>query len=263
MSYESAARDTEGGLNWTLSDLNPKMREQAEAKLREIGKTRTHIIQDDNDREAKAMKKVGAVTKSLGDGAGGRGASPEDLRRNRESGEEKLEAVLENDAPVSSEVESFRSLRKRKTKVIQAHKKKSPQTPKIMLTPEQKQERKRASARNWARRQLQSPASEILMRQLENNAIPFVPEHRFHGLRRWRFDYAILRPKIAIEVDGGIWTRGRHTRGAGFERDMGKLNAAVVLGWRVLRFSPGMVRSGEAMRTIREAMNYPESGCSS
>ena len=40
------------------------------------------------------------------------------------------------------------------------------------------------------------------------------PEHRFHDTRKWRIDYAIIPEKIAIEVEGGAYTNGRHTRQA-------------------------------------------------
>ena len=66
--------------------------------------------------------------------------------------------------------------------------------------------------------------------------IPLVREYRFHPTRRWRFDAAFLEHKIAVEMEGGIWTRGRHTRGRGYRRDLEKYNAATELGWRVFRF---------------------------
>src|SRR4051812_46647081 len=47
-----------------------------------------------------------------------------------------------------------------------------------------------------------------------------VTEHRFHEARQWRFDYAFVAQKVAVEVEGGVWTRGRHTRGKGFLEDM-------------------------------------------
>lgn len=64
------------------------------------------------------------------------------------------------------------------------------------------------------------------------------PEYTFHPVRKWRFDYAWPLALIAVEVEGGVWTQGRHTRGAGFLADMEKYNAAVMFGWRVLRFVP-------------------------
>ncbi len=63
-------------------------------------------------------------------------------------------------------------------------------------------------------------------------------EYQFHPKRRWRFDHAWVEYKIALEIDGGAWSNGRHTRGKGFLGDMEKLNEAVISGWRVLRCTP-------------------------
>jgi len=84
-------------------------------------------------------------------------------------------------------------------------------------------------------------------------------ELQFHATRKWRFDYAWLAERVAAEVDGGIWVKGRHTRGAGYERDCEKLNAAVLLGWRVLRFTTGMVEDGRALLVLRDALARPRS----
>ena len=65
-----------------------------------------------------------------------------------------------------------------------------------------------------------------------------IKEYRFHDKRKWRFDYAIPEHKIAIEVEGGVWTGGRHTSPKGFLGDMEKYNTATVMGWRVLRTTP-------------------------
>ncbi len=64
-----------------------------------------------------------------------------------------------------------------------------------------------------------------------------VLEHRFHPKRKWRFDLAIPDKMIGIELEGGVWTRGRHTRGKGFIEDCNKYNAASVLGWTILRYT--------------------------
>jgi very-short-patch-repair endonuclease len=70
-----------------------------------------------------------------------------------------------------------------------------------------------------------------------------VREWRFHPVRRWRFDFAWPHPDVmvAVECEGGIWSRGRHVRGRGFEADCQKYNAAAVLGWKVLRVTGGML----------------------
>ena len=65
-----------------------------------------------------------------------------------------------------------------------------------------------------------------------------VAEYQFHVKRKWRFDYAIINLKIAIEVEGGVWVNGRHTRGAGFLKDMEKYNTATSMGWHIIRTIP-------------------------
>ena len=68
-----------------------------------------------------------------------------------------------------------------------------------------------------------------------------VAEHKFHPVRRWRFDWALPDQMIAFEFDGGVWTGGRHTRGEGFSLDCEKLNTAQLMGWRVFRFTAAHV----------------------
>lgn len=67
----------------------------------------------------------------------------------------------------------------------------------------------------------------------------FVREHRFDPTRLWRFDFANIEDKVAVEIEGGVWLRGRggHTSPSGFKKDCEKYNRAAVLGWRVLRYT--------------------------
>ena len=88
-----------------------------------------------------------------------------------------------------------------------------------------------------------------------------IAEARFDPDRRWRFDFAwkhlgyFGRGGVAVEIDGGIWTQGRHTRGAGYEGDVRKCNAAVSLGWRVYHVTASMLRNPQAcVRMVREAI---------
>lgn len=69
---------------------------------------------------------------------------------------------------------------------------------------------------------------------------PALLEFKFDIDRRWRFD-AAWQQQVAVEFEGAVWTRGRHTRGGGFTADIEKYNRAVELGWRVLRYTPEML----------------------
>ena len=85
-----------------------------------------------------------------------------------------------------------------------------------------------------------------------------VTEHPFarHLGRRWRFDFAWPDRWLAVEVDGGAWVPGggRHTRGAGFAADHDKFNRAMLLGWRVLRFTSRQLADGSALADLAEAL---------
>ena len=63
-------------------------------------------------------------------------------------------------------------------------------------------------------------------------------EWPFHPVRKWRFDYARPDLKIAIEVDGGVFTGGRHSGGVGQVKDMEKCNNACALDWLVFHITP-------------------------
>ena len=79
-----------------------------------------------------------------------------------------------------------------------------------------------------------------------------VREHRFDAVRRWRFDFSWPWAKVAVEVEGGTWSGGRHTRPSGFAADLEKYNAAALAGWRVLRFDGHAVKSGQAALVIAQ-----------
>ena len=79
-------------------------------------------------------------------------------------------------------------------------------------------------------------------------------EWKFHPVRKWRFDYSIPKYKIAIEIDGGVWTYGRHNRSAGYLADMEKFNAAAALGWVVLKFTPQQQYTRKTLEIIRQTI---------
>lgn len=98
-----------------------------------------------------------------------------------------------------------------------------------------------------------SDLEDQLAHQMKAAGLPDpVRELTFAKPRRWRFDFAFLDRLVAIEVEGGSWIGGRHTRGSGFEKDIEKSNAAQIAGWTVLRVTGAMIRDGRALATIEE-----------
>ncbi len=101
----------------------------------------------------------------------------------------------------------------------------------------------------------ESPLERMFAAQVEAAGLPTPErEYRFDSKRRWRMDFAWVEQKLAVECEGGIHSRGRHVRAAGFEADCEKYNAAALAGWRVLRVTARMIESGEAIEQIRRMM---------
>ncbi len=61
------------------------------------------------------------------------------------------------------------------------------------------------------------------------------------GIKDWRFDFAWVKSKIAVETEGGTWVHGAHVRGKHFRSDCEKYNFAQSLGWKVFRFTGDMI----------------------
>ena len=97
---------------------------------------------------------------------------------------------------------------------------------------------------------VESVGEAALIQQLRALKIEFVQEFKFHASRKWRADFHIKNTKLLIEIEGGIWSGGRHTRGNGYIGDMKKYNAATMMGFQVLRFSTEQVTSGFAIKQI-------------
>lgn len=81
-----------------------------------------------------------------------------------------------------------------------------------------------------------------------------VPEFKFHPTRKWRFDWCWPEQKLALEVQGGLFVNGRHSRGAALLKEHEKLNAAAALGYRVLFVTPGQIANGEAISVIEAGL---------
>lgn len=81
-----------------------------------------------------------------------------------------------------------------------------------------------------------------------------VREHRFHPTRKWRLDLSWPEHLIAVEVDGGVWTQGRHTRGQGYINDCEKFLEAAIEGWTVVRVPTDWVDDGTAVALIERLL---------
>jgi len=107
---------------------------------------------------------------------------------------------------------------------------------------------------------LPSALEDSLFAELKLHGLP-MPERqfKFHPTRQWKFDFAWTdTPRgIAVEIQGGIFARGRggHNRGAYMEKTYSKINEAVRLGWRVYMFGPKACyvskRSGQPSKALQ------------
>lgn len=116
--------------------------------------------------------------------------------------------------------------------------------------------RTKKSARTAKTKKITPPATDVFTQICANEmGVECVKEYRFYKSRQWRFDYALPLYKIAIEVEGGVWTQGRHVRPVGFLGDMNKYNTATLLGWRVFRTTPSKLLSQNTLTLIKNAIN--------
>lgn len=88
-------------------------------------------------------------------------------------------------------------------------------------------------------------------------------EFRFAPPRKWRADYYFPKlrvtdtgyrglPPVAVEIEGGVFTGGRHTRGAGFLKDCEKYNTMAAMGIRLIRMTPQQLGDGELEKWLRK-----------
>jgi very-short-patch-repair endonuclease len=103
-----------------------------------------------------------------------------------------------------------------------------------------------------------SKAPDMFLRLLQSSfkGVEIEKEFRFHPKRKWRFDYAFPALKIAVEVDGGVWTGGRHINPDGYINDMEKLNNAAAMGWLVLRITTDDRFASKTYDLIKQTIDF-------
>jgi very-short-patch-repair endonuclease len=82
------------------------------------------------------------------------------------------------------------------------------------------------------------------------------PEFRFHPVRKFRWDWAWPEHRLALEVEGGVWSGGAHGRGTGIVRDMEKSTLAAEEGWRIIRVTPSNLATEATMDSIHRALQW-------
>ncbi|GEM46027.1 endonuclease domain-containing protein [Deinococcus cellulosilyticus] len=101
-----------------------------------------------------------------------------------------------------------------------------------------------------------SHLEEIFVLQMRLYGIPTpIREHEFHPERRWRFDFAWVHLKVAVEIEGGVSSpRGRHTQLDGFVKDAEKYAIATEMGWRVFRYPAALINNEFAIKQIARVL---------
>jgi len=77
-------------------------------------------------------------------------------------------------------------------------------------------------------------------------------EYKFLPDRKFRIDFFWQNVKLAVEIEGGAWSYGRHTRGAGFTGDMEKYNLMVEQGIYLLRYEPKRIDYEQIKRVYEQ-----------
>ena len=91
---------------------------------------------------------------------------------------------------------------------------------------------------------------------LEEAGIPIpVTEYEFSSrknkegmYKRWRFDYAWPEYGLALEVQGGNFAGGRHSRGGALKQEYQKVNSAAAEGWRIMFTIPEWIDTRKTPR---------------
>lgn len=82
---------------------------------------------------------------------------------------------------------------------------------------------------------------------------PLEHEFRFSPPRRWKADFCCHEARLLIEIEGGVYTHGRHTSIKGFLNDAEKYLEAELLGYTVMRLTDKQITAETLKRIIAYA----------
>jgi len=83
-----------------------------------------------------------------------------------------------------------------------------------------------------------------------------IAEHRFHETRLWRIDFYWPESRVALEIEGAIWTNGGHSRGSGRVKDHEKFSEAAALGIRFVFCQPKQVFTAALAAIIKRTLDF-------
>ena len=98
----------------------------------------------------------------------------------------------------------------------------------------------------------------LLLRTQAPGLSPPIREYRFDAAekpRRWRFDFAWVAHRVAVEIEG----RG-HQKENRYASDIEKYNAAAIQGWLVLRITRRELDDLSAVALVEQALASRERG---
>ena len=99
-----------------------------------------------------------------------------------------------------------------------------------------------------------STGEELFALNCKVLGVEYEREYAFVPGRKFRADFYIPAAKLLVEVEGGTWIAGRHSRGVGMAKDCGKYNLATRLGYRLLRYTTDMVERGDALEDLESIL---------
>lgn len=82
-------------------------------------------------------------------------------------------------------------------------------------------------------------------------------EYQFATPRKWAADFCWPEHKVILEVQGGVFTGGRHVRGAALLKEWEKLNHGAIRGYRFLFCAPRDLTSLATLEFVTQALRYP------
>ena len=86
----------------------------------------------------------------------------------------------------------------------------------------------------------------------------YVREAQIIPNRKFRYDFYFPEHRLCVEVQGGVWSNGAHSRPTGIKRDYEKSNLCTQYGFKLLQFDVKAVKSGEALDVTEQLINQKQ-----